>query len=143
MTLVAAFDIDGTIANNNHREHLAKTKQWDEFHALAHADKPLQATVAVLDALHDQGHRVELWTARPEKYRQDTEAWLQKHRIRYSKLLMRSDNDWRNAYIVKLEWYFKASPRPHLVFEDHPETTRLLRAAGACVHQVAEGHYTT
>lgn len=140
--MIVAFDIDGTIANNEHREHLAQAKKWDEFHALADGDKPLLETLQVLRALHNHGHLIELWTARPDKYRTETQNWLDKHLVPYNLLLMRKTNDWRKAYIVKLEWWLRRDPsaRPALVFEDHPETTRLLRAAGACVHQVSEGH---
>lgn len=140
--MIVAFDIDGTIANNDHREHLAQAKKWDEFHALGHLDKPLQQTLNVLMALDLNGDTIELWTARPERYRQQTFEWLQKHHVVHERLLMRPDGDWRKAYILKLEWYLSRSParRPGLVFEDHPETTRLLRLAGACVHQVGEGH---
>lgn len=141
--MIVAFDIDGTIANNDHREHLAQAKKWDEFHALQHLDKPLQQTMQVLKALYAAGHDVEIWTARPERYRGDTTLWLANQQVSYSTLLMRKDHDWRKAYIVKLEWWLQRKPaeRPTLVFEDHPETVRLLRAAGACVHQVGEGHY--
>jgi hypothetical protein len=140
--VIVAFDIDGTIANNDHREHLAKAKKWDEFDELAHLDQPLKPTLEVLHGLRHLGHFIEIWTARPEKCRLQTQQWLNKYDIPFSRLLMRADGDWRKAYIIKLEWFLQldAPNRPALVFEDHPETTRLLREAGACVHQVAEGH---
>jgi len=143
--MIVAFDIDGTLANNDHREHLAQAKKWDEFHALQHLDRPLYPTCMTLRALSLEGHSIEIWTARPEKYRAETTQWLNTQGLPFSLLEMRADNDWRKAYIVKLEWWLRRTPgnRPSLVFEDHPETTKLLRAAGATVYQVAEGRYTT
>lgn len=139
--MIVAFDIDGTLSNGSHRDHLAKSGQWDEFHALCHLDKPYQAAVSVLQALGAAGHLIEIWTARPDSVQVPTELWLAKHSIPYDGLLMRKHGDWRRAYIVKLEWYLRREPagRPALVFEDHPETTRLLRDAGAQVYQVNEG----
>jgi hypothetical protein len=138
--MIVAFDIDGTISNGAHREHLAHEKRWDEFHALAHLDKPLPETMAVLRALESAGHSIEIWTARPDTYMAQTREWLLKQLVPFDKLLMRKAGDWRRAFILKLEWYLQREPheRPQLVFEDHPETTRLLRAAGCCVHHVAD-----
>lgn len=138
--MIVAFDIDGTISDGRHREHLAHEKRWDAFHSLLHLDKPMPETMAVLHALNFAGHEIEIWTARPDIYKVQTINWLVDHSVPYTKLLMRREGDWRRAFIIKLEWYLKrtASARPQLVFEDHPETTRLLRAAGCCVHQVAE-----
>lgn len=138
--MIVAFDIDGTISNGDHREHLAHEKRWDEFHALAGKDKPLPETMAVLGAMALAGHTIEIWTARPDTYVEQTRNWLLYNLVPFDKLLMRKAGDWRRAFILKLEWYLQREPhdRPRLVFEDHPETTRLLRAAGCCVHQVAE-----
>ena len=136
--MLAVFDIDGTLANNDHREHLAQAKKWDEFHKLAPGDKPLEATAAVARALHEAGHRIAIWTARPDTYWSETRDWLNKHNIPWNDLRMRVEGDWRRAYILKLEWFLTSEVKPDIVFEDHPETTRLLRAAGCTVHQVAE-----
>jgi hypothetical protein len=137
-----AFDIDGTIANNAHREHLARERKWDEFHALCHLDPPIIETMDVLRALafQNNAHSIELWTARSDNYMASTLEWLRKYNEPFDSLKMRRKGDWRKACIIKLEWFLEQPPnqRPQLIFEDHPETTRLLRAAGARVHQVAE-----
>ena len=140
--MIVAFDLDGTVADSSHRSKYAIAKDWAAFNALAYKDKEIKPTAAILRAMHQAGHRVEIWTARSDDNRAMTADWLAAHFLPYDLLRMRKEGDWRRAYIVKLEWYLQRSPadRPQLVFEDHPETTRLLRAAGAIVHQVAEGH---
>lgn len=134
------FDIDGTIANNAHREVHAIAKDWDKFHSLCHLDPPIGPTLEILHALSNDRHIIEIWTARPDTYLKETCEWLHVNGIEHDVLMMRAAGDWRRAYILKLEWYLQRSPkqRPALVFEDHPETVRLLRAAGAIVHQVAD-----
>lgn len=138
--MIVVFDIDGTISNGAHREHLAHEKRWDEFHALANLDPPITQTVEVLSALYEAGHTIEIWTARPDTFKVQTIDWLKLREIPYHNLVMRQEGDWRRAFILKLEWFLQREPheRPQLVFEDHPETTRLLRAAGAIVCQVAD-----
>lgn len=150
--MIVAFDLDGTLANNAKREHLAKAASeaskrgensgpyWDKFHEQIMVDTPINPVLQTLRALYARGHDIELWTARPERFRDLTYIWLRDHAIPNCELLMRSDNDWRKAYIIKLEWYMTRERKPQLVFEDHPETTHLLRAAGAIVAQVGEGH---
>jgi FMN phosphatase YigB (HAD superfamily) len=149
--MIVVFDLDGTLCDNARREHLAHKahlangaeaqKIWDEFHEHIPLDYPVRPVLNTLYALAE-AHRVEIWTARPEKYRQVTTEWLEKLDIYPDDILMRKTNDYRKSYIVKLEWYLQRpkTERPHLVFEDHPETTRLLRLAGAVVAQVGEGH---
>lgn len=154
--MIVVFDLDGTLADNSRREHIAHRAAaaakhgeptgaiWDEFHEHIPDDHPVQAVADVLVALAmHPGHTIEIWTARPAKYKHLTVEWMKKHGLPWDVLLMREDGDWRKAYILKLEWFLKRVPaaRPKLVFEDHPETTRLLRAAGAVVAQVNEGYH--
>lgn len=140
-----AFDMDGTLADNSAREHLAKAaagemgpgKQaaWDLFHEGIPNDKPIEAVRRVLKALYFDRHTVEIWTARPEKYRPVTLLWMAKHAIPPSLTLrMRKDGDFRPATQVKLEWY-RAHP-VDMVFEDHSGTVAALRALGCVVAQV-------
>lgn len=150
--MIVAFDLDGTLANNAKREYLARQASeaskrgddsgpyWDAFHQQIMLDTPYTPLVKTAAALNDAGHIIELWTARPERFRDLTCLWLRDHGVPHCELVMRSDHDWRKAYIIKLEWYLTRERKPHLVFEDHPETTRLLRAAGCIVAQVGEGH---
>jgi hypothetical protein len=85
MKKVWVFDIDGTLADNEHRQHhLDGKKNWDAFFAEQHKDEPYQAVLDVLHALaFDRckvlGDRVIIVTARDERFRDDTLDWLHKH----------------------------------------------------------------
>jgi hypothetical protein len=145
--MLIVFDLDGTLCDNAAREHLArkaagaqpgpeKNAAWDEFHAGIPNDFPNLTILETLIGLSLLGHTIELWTARPEKYWKDTVAWLTKYNVPYDKLIMRRDSDWRPSYVVKMEWAREKPPA--LVFEDHPQTVKLMRAAGITVAQVGD-----
>lgn len=80
MKKVWVFDIDGTLADNDHRQHfLDGKKDWDAFFAIQHLDEPYQAVLDVLHALALDGHKVIVVTARDARFRDETLEWLNKH----------------------------------------------------------------
>jgi hypothetical protein len=87
--------MDGTLSDN--RDRLAKLDRldpdWDEFHRRQHFDPMLPDQRALLQICEDAGLAIVILTARPERYRQQTEWWLSKHGIFPDAVLMRGDND--------------------------------------------------
>ena len=80
MNKVWVFDIDGTLADNVHRQHhITGNKNWDAFFAEQHKDEPYEAVLDVLHALAFDGHKAIVVTARDERFRADTLEWLNKH----------------------------------------------------------------
>ena len=61
------FDIDGTIADCNHRVHHlnGKTKYWAAFNAAMTDDSPIESTITEVNAL-SHNHAVLLLTGRNE-----------------------------------------------------------------------------
>lgn len=71
-------------------------------------------------------------TARQEKYRSVTEAWLEKYAVPYHQLLMRQTGDLRPDYEVKhdiLETVLEKYDVIH-VYDDNPSTYRLWLERG-------------
>lgn len=103
------FDIDGTVADVEHRLHLIQNdnKNWDEFFARGEHDEPIKGTSLIVDLLQfSLGKVVQtiFVTARPEKYREQTTAWIQKNlAIRAPVIFMRPDNDYRPDWQIKKE----------------------------------------
>lgn len=99
-------DLDGTLCNSAHRDHLAVAKEWDEFHSLLVHDVPHHDVALLLSYLNKQ-----LWpfmdlevialTGRNEKYRLMTEQWMLAHETSVDHLLMRPDGDWRSDHELK------------------------------------------
>jgi len=80
MTPCIVWDIDGTIANGDHRLHLIKTepKQWDAYFDLCDGDAPIAYMIRVLRALERDFVNV-FATGRAERCRVKTESWLIDH----------------------------------------------------------------
>lgn len=98
-------DLDGTLCDSAHREHLAVAKQWDEFHSLLGEDRPHQDVADLLEVLNTgiltADLEVILLTGRNERYRGQTEAWLLKNRIKSDHLLMRPDYNFISDHLLK------------------------------------------
>lgn len=112
MKKLIVCDIDGTISDCRHRQHLAAQGAWDEFHLTMHEDAVIETTVEIIDELlcSDEIHLIFM-TGRPDEYRETTEKWLLdicqyglgEH---YSALLMRPNNDFRRDFELKQSLFF-------------------------------------
>lgn len=149
MTPCIIYDIDGTIANGDHRLHLIKAdpKQWDAYFDLCHLDEPIPHMIQVLRAL-DRDFVSIFATGRTESTRAKTESWLADHGAytgRYQlRLYMRPDGDHRNDDILKVEMLAKIRAdgfEPAMVFEDRARVVRAWRSAGIPCAQVADGEF--
>ncbi len=135
-------DIDGTLANVQHRLHHLKgpgKKNWKKFFREMSADEPVEIVVKWVNALTPE-YRTILITGRPEEYRRETEAWLERHGIQYDKLFMRRDGDHRPDTVVKQELLDRVGrERVAFVIEDRPPVCDMYRRCGMRVFQVSSG----
>ncbi|GGU50318.1 hypothetical protein GCM10010211_13260 [Streptomyces albospinus] len=101
---LAVFDLDGTLADSSHRQHLLRRRprDWTAFFAAATEDPPLPEGVA-LALRSTEDCEVVYLTGRPERCRRDTLAWLARHGLPEGTLWMRPDRDRRPARQTKLE----------------------------------------
>ena len=140
-------DIDGTIANGEHRVHLAKEKKWDEYFDLCHLDTPIWQMQALLADLGTNDHNeIVYFSGRAERIRGKTVMWMHEHNFPKGPLYMRSDGDHRPDHIVKKEMYLKyledaANEQPVLVFDDRDQVVKMWRELGLVCAQVAYGDF--
>lgn len=146
------FDIDGTLANAEHRVHLINgdgPKRWDDFFALAYDDTLIEPVARVLEALSAE-HGIVFVTGREETHRDLTVDWLCDKldwpRDTIDELLaMRARGDRRPDYEVKAEWWDSLRDQQRAnclgVFEDRAQVVKMWREKGLRVFQVADGHY--
>ncbi|MET9361082.1 HAD family acid phosphatase [Streptomyces sp. NPDC006632] len=101
---LAVFDLDGTLADSSHRQHLLdrRPRDWDAFFAAAPADPPLAEGVTLCREAAQECEVVYL-TGRPERCREDTVEWLAAQGLPGGALHMRRDSDRRPARLTKLE----------------------------------------
>tara|TARA_Y100000816_G_scaffold276701_1_gene246143 strand:+ start:1137 stop:1571 length:435 start_codon:yes stop_codon:yes gene_type:complete len=108
MKNIILCDIDGTVANNDHRQHfLEGKKDWDGFFSELSNDMPIIPIINLVNREHANGNEIVFLTGRPERYRYSTTLWLKEHFDFEFRLLMRKDNDKRNKIISKQEVLFE------------------------------------
>jgi len=104
MSKIVLCDIDGTVANNDHRQHLLTNyKDWDKFFSKLSEDSPIFPIIEIINQRFRDGMEIYFVTGRPERFRTETMSWLEKY-FKYDFLLiMRKDNDVRNKLTIKKE----------------------------------------
>lgn len=153
------FDLDGTLANAEHRTHYIRgaTKDWRSFFAAAKDDSPLLDTIKTLHALRDGGAEIWVWTGRSDEVREETIEWLREH-VGFNasrgllcqfhapeRFLMRSAGDHRPDDELKFSWLAELEPpernRLTAVFEDRARVVAMWRKWGVQCFQVAPGDF--
>lgn len=159
------FDIDGTLADGEHRQHhLTKDpnkKDWDSFFKDEEMikDKVHNAVAEIYSALRmssdmsagdEEGDWQEIifLTARPERTREVTKQWLHEkigvfeEEMDELHLLMRPDGERKDDTILKPEMLDKLGKENVIcVFEDRNRIIKALRAAGYIAIHVADGDF--
>lgn len=136
-------DIDGTIANIDHRLHYVKEdpKNWNSFFAELNNDEPRTEIISkVLDKIK-LGYELIYVSGRPESYREETIKWMRKHDIPTAPILMRRSNDKRPDTEVKQEIYDKYLKHYQIdcVFDDRPSVIRMWESNNLVVNNVGNG----
>ena len=127
-------DIDGTIADNMHRQSVldAEPKDWDAFFRECHLDLPIEPIVEIVKLLEPH-YAILIVTGRSEKYRELTKFWLKKYNIPYDELYMRPENDYRPDHEIKEEILFtirKNNYNPLLAIDDRQSVVDMWRRNG-------------
>jgi hypothetical protein len=146
MTKIIVFDIDGTLANVEHRRQFvaSRPKNWAAWNAGMLKDTVHEDIVFILDTFRDTGDIVILCSGRGEETREDTEWWLEDNGIRFEALFMRKAKDYRKDSIVKVELLQQIREQfgePFLWFDDRTQVVDAIRAEGIRVLQVAPGDF--
>lgn len=143
--MFVVFDLDGTLALNEHRQHFINRpvgeKDWDAFHAACDKDEPFWQIVRICQTLLATGNRVEIWTGRSVEVTEKTITWLTRHGIGNVCIRMRPRRDHTPDTDLKLQWLNESSQCPDLVFEDRASVVQMWRANGINCVQVADGNF--
>ena len=145
--MLIVFDIDGTVANIDHRLDYVrcKPKNWKAFEAGIPNDKVNPQLYEIYHKLaSDQIHDVVFASGRNETTRENTDKWLRDNNfIRYNRLYMRKENDFRSDTIVKKEILDEIikdyGKKPDMVFDDRPGVVQMWRDNGVFVFDVYQG----
>jgi FMN phosphatase YigB (HAD superfamily) len=169
MSKVVIFDIDGTLANNDHRKHFVEPsgawdpttkfkKDWDSFLSAEQItkDTPFPHVVDIAEAFACKEHEILFVTGREERVRDATRIWLHTHVTdRWNQwsflstyideqLYMRKTGDYRPDHVVKSELADQIIAKGYeiyMVFDDRDAVVKMWRARGIPCMQVAPGDF--
>lgn len=147
VTPLAIFDLDGTLANIEHRLHYvaAKPKRWDRFFRACAGDAPNRPVIELAKALWAAGWEIWIWSGRSDVVRADTDAWLARHVGIEAPLRMRRDGDHQADVSLKQSWLLQMAPadraRLRFIVDDRASVVAMWRSHGVTCLQCAEGRF--
>ncbi|WP_417610564.1 hypothetical protein [Parasphingorhabdus sp.] len=141
------FDIDGTLADIEHRRKLVQREKpdWKSFNAQMGEDRPNWPIVSLYRSLWSTSeYDLILVTGRNEAYRKVTEQWLTWNAIPFGDMYMRGDNDFRSDHVIKeeiLSHLLSRGKRILFVVDDRQQVVDMWRRNGITVLQCDEGGF--
>lgn len=143
---VVIFDLDKTLCDTRHRDHLMPPKgttnssAYDATTELCWKDSPIWDTIVVLMMLATMNHIIVLKTGRTEKFRLMTINWLTYLGVHFNGLIMLPDDfdgdygQWK-ADMLNHE-LIGGAERVLCVFDDHPDAVAAYTKAGVTCYMV-------
>ncbi|MBX3142634.1 MAG: hypothetical protein KF813_02670 [Trueperaceae bacterium] len=145
MRRIVLCDLDGTLANVDHRLHHIKdgNNDWDAFFGTSSADTPIEPVIEMVRALAAAGHAIHILSGRREDARADTEEWLARHEVPYERLVMRGLHDHTPDDDLKRGWVEADYDLGEILLavEDRNMVVNMYRALGLVCVQVAPGGF--
>lgn len=138
------FDLDGTLADVEHRRYFVGTKNWDGFFEACDQDPPISDVINLLRTLFQNGHRVEIWSGRSDQVREKTENWLKKNVGLFAPGIlkhMRKQGDFTPDHVLKKAWLDAEPTKPDMIFDDRQSVVDMWRENGVTCAQVAPGDF--
>jgi len=136
------FDLDGTLADIDHRLHFVQNgnKNWDAFYAACSEDGPKHPIIELARMCDDAGHRIIISSGRSENVRSETEKWLEENGVVYAELYMRPNACFVPDQALKKAWLdqglFGLLEDILFVVEDRDRMVQMWRQQGLTCLQV-------
>lgn len=144
------FDVDGTIADVEHRRHLVNGDKgfkpdWTAFRKATVNDTPVEWVCAIARRFIEQGDDVAFFSARNESEREITEKqildWIGED---HKGLFLRPNGDYRCDAEFKSDLadkFIEMGGKIDLIFDDRQKVVDMWRSKGFTVVQVADGDF--
>lgn len=143
---IVLFDLDGTLANGDHRVHhvLKHPKYWRTYFHHCDADKIIPHARVIFCAMIAAGFQVWIVSGRSDEVRDKTLQWLDENECLPHNLIMRKEGDCTGDDVLKVSWLKDGTiPKERVlcVFDDRARVVKAWRKAGIPCYQVAEGDF--
>ena len=140
------FDVDGTIADCDHRRHFVENNNdWKSFKEQTVNDTPVQWVCDIAKRFIAQGDQVAFFSARNETEREITEQqiseWIGDG---HKGLFLREKDSFDPDEVFKAnlaDKFEEIGGKIDLVFDDRNKVVDMWRARGTTVVQVADGDF--
>jgi predicted kinase len=145
--LAVIVDIDGTIADLEHRRHFVRKapgekKDWAGFFGAMKDDKAFGWCTDLVNTLSKK-YSIVFCSGRPDNYRKVTADWLDNF-VHYENLFMRHRQDQRQDNVVKeiiLDFEILTRYTPHFMLDDRDQVVKMWRDRGYTCLQCAPGDF--
>jgi uncharacterized HAD superfamily protein len=147
MTKIVIVDIDGTLADCEHRRAFASKEKFDWYtflrEDLIKQDKVIEPVKEIVNNFYFDDYEIILVSGREDIFRTITEEWLSINRIKYSKLFMRKEKDYRPDTVIKKEIFDNELKDKDVfcVIDDRNCVVKMWRELGLLCLQVADGNF--
>ena len=134
------FDLDGTLANIDHRLHLIKCKKpdWPSFYRSCVSDKPKQWVIDLLNLCRTKGE-ILILSGRSDEVEGYTRDWLRDNDVFYDYLAMRKAGDCTPDHVLKSEmiddFLRDSSFKVQFIVDDRQRVVDMWRSRGFNVLQ--------
>lgn len=138
-------DLDGTLFDTNHRQHLVDKGDWDGFHSLHTGDEPILPMIQMVKSyIEHKDYHVVFVTGRTVTYEESTIKQLNHYFNGDYSLRMRQEGDYRPAatfkrevvsnYLLNTRHLYK----PSIAFDDHKACIEMYTNLGFVTCHVAQ-----
>jgi hydroxymethylpyrimidine pyrophosphatase-like HAD family hydrolase len=143
--MVVIFDLDGTLANIEHRRHLVTNgnNQWDKFYKECINDEVNPVVSLICKTLKKSGFNIAILSGRSDIVKEETIKWLKDNYIEYDYLYMRKKDDYTPDEKLKEKWLRKLRNEEMVlcIFDDRQKVVDMWREQGFVCFQVAKGDF--
>jgi predicted kinase len=142
-------DLDGTLCDISHRQHLVqrsenKKPDWKAFFEAMDNDEVNPVVFSIIEKFDEQCMIIIGCSGRPDDYAKKTMQWLSYNNIPMSELFMRNRGDFRPDTVVKeiiLDFELLTRYNIFFVLDDRDSVVKMWRSRGITCLQVAEGNF--
>ena len=126
------FDLDGTLANLDHRVHHFYRKEHYQFYNKVDQDSPIQEMIDLCNILYNY-YYILIVSGRSDICKDKTKEWLRDNQVFYHDIFMRKEGDQRKDHKVKqdlLSEILEQNYNPIMAFDDRKSIADVWRKNG-------------